>query len=254
MRKVVFALAGLCLLAACGPKHFITDKQFRDTVEEDFRNRTIQVGMSVFADLQEDPAVDQKPILEEEEALKFLYAYMPLADITDYTPAFYLENVKAAFATRSLWNVPEREFRHFVLPLRVNNENLDSARVVFARELLPRITGLSMQDAILEVNHWCHEKMTYPGPEYAGRHPGGEPLVPRKGDLSAFRRPHVFAAEPGEKRPGPLWGTVYLLRNGAALRGHSRPSGVYAPLGPYRRQPRLGGSLGRWAMVVPGCL
>ena len=161
MRKVVFALAGLCLLAACGPKHFITDKDFRATVEEDFRNRTVQVGMSIFADLEEDPAVDQKPSLEEEEALKFLYAYMPLADITDYTPAFYLENVKAAFATRSLWNVPEREFRHFVLPLRVNNESLDSARVVFARELLPRIQGLSMQDAILEVNHWCHEKVTY---------------------------------------------------------------------------------------------
>ncbi len=48
-----------------------------------------------------------------------------------------------------------------MLPLRVNNESLDSARVVFARELLPRIQGLSMQEAILEVNHWCHEKVTY---------------------------------------------------------------------------------------------
>jgi transglutaminase-like putative cysteine protease len=149
MRKVVIALAGLCLLAACGPKHFITNKDFRATVEEDFRNRAVRVDLAVAA----NP--------EEEEALKFLYAYMPLADVTDYTPAFFLENVRAAFATRSLWNVPEREFRHFVLPLRVNNESLDSARVVFARELLPRITGLSMQDAILEVNHWCHEKVTY---------------------------------------------------------------------------------------------
>ena len=153
MRKVVFALAGLCLLAACGPKHFITDKDFRATVEEDFEARTDMMDLDIFLDLAEDPTVDQMPNLEEEEALKFLYAYMPLADVTDYTPAFYLENVKAAFATRSMWNVPEREFRHFVLPLRVNNENLDSARVVFARELLPRIQGMSMQDAILEVNH-----------------------------------------------------------------------------------------------------
>jgi len=161
MRKVVFALAGLCLLAACGPKHFITDKDFRATVEEDFQARTDLVDLDIFKDLADDPAVGTMPNVEEQEALKFLYAYMPLADVTDYTPAFYLENVKAAFATRSLWNVPEREFRHFVLPLRVNNENLDSARVVFARELLPRIQGMSMQEAILEVNHWCHEKVTY---------------------------------------------------------------------------------------------
>ena len=49
----------------------------------------------------------------------------------------------------------------FVLPLRVNNESLDSSRVVFQRELMPRIEGLSMEEAILEVNHWCHEKVTY---------------------------------------------------------------------------------------------
>ena len=98
---------------------------------------------------------------QERQALEFLYAYMPLADVTDYSTEFYLENVRAALATRPLWNVPEREFRHFVLPLRVNNESLDSARVVFARELLPRLEGMSMQDAILEVNHWCHEKVTY---------------------------------------------------------------------------------------------
>ena len=100
---------------------------------------------------------------QEKEALEFLYAYMPLADVTDYPSDFYLQNVRVAFQAREEmgWNVPEREFRHFVLPLRVNNENLDSARTVFYRELKPRVQGLSMADAILEVNHWCHEKVTY---------------------------------------------------------------------------------------------
>ena len=46
------------------------------------------------------------------------------------------------------WNVPEEVFRHFVLPVRVNNESLDSARTVFYRELAPRVKGLSMADAI----------------------------------------------------------------------------------------------------------
>ena len=100
---------------------------------------------------------------EEFEALEFLYAYMPLADLTDYSTGYYLQNVRASFTARNEmgWNVPEREFRHFVLPIRANNENLDTSRVVFYRELKPRIEGMSMQDAILEVNHWCHEKLTY---------------------------------------------------------------------------------------------
>ena len=57
--------------------------------------------------------------------------------------------------------MPELLFRHFVLPMRVNNEPLDSSRAIFLNELKPRVKGLSMRDAILEVNHWCHEKVTY---------------------------------------------------------------------------------------------
>ncbi|MCX6248200.1 MAG: transglutaminase-like domain-containing protein [Bacteroidetes bacterium] len=50
-----------------------------------------------------------------------------------------------------------------MLPVRVNNENLDSSRWVFFSELKDRIRKLSMKDAALEVNHWCHEKVTYKG-------------------------------------------------------------------------------------------
>ena len=99
----------------------------------------------------------------EQEAMDFLYAYMPAADEADYPREFFLENVRQSLKTREEmgWGVLEREFRHFVLPLRVNNESLDTARMAFYRELKPRVQGLSMQEAILEVNHWCHEKVTY---------------------------------------------------------------------------------------------
>lgn len=43
----------------------------------------------------------------------------------------------------------------------MNNENLDDSRKVFYGELKERVKGLSMKDAILEVNHWCHEKVVY---------------------------------------------------------------------------------------------
>ncbi|MDE5713792.1 MAG: transglutaminase-like domain-containing protein, partial [Muribaculaceae bacterium] len=90
---------------------------------------------------------------------------MSLPDRTDYSEQFYLDNIDASLRAREElpWgkSVPEREFMYFVLPVRVNNENLDNSRMVFYEELKDRVKGLSMKDAILEVNHWCHEKVTY---------------------------------------------------------------------------------------------
>ncbi len=103
--------------------------------------------------------------LTRQEALDFLYGAMSLPDKTDYPASFYEANVDASLRTRAEmpWgsSVPDREFLHFVLPVRVNNENLDTARMAFYAELKDRVSGLSMRDAILEVNHWCHEKVTY---------------------------------------------------------------------------------------------
>lgn len=101
----------------------------------------------------------------EREALQFLYAYMPLADVTDYSIEFHLENVRATLEARNdmPWGktVPDLLWRHFVLPLRVNNEALDMSRPIFFKELKERVAGMSMEEAILEVNHWCHEHVTY---------------------------------------------------------------------------------------------
>lgn len=102
---------------------------------------------------------------EEKKILTFLYAYMPLADITDYPTSFFMNNIRYSLKARKemTWGskVPENLFKHFVIPIRVNNEALDSSRVVFYNELKERVNGKSMYDAILEVNHWCHEKVTY---------------------------------------------------------------------------------------------
>ncbi|MDE6338574.1 MAG: transglutaminase-like domain-containing protein [Muribaculaceae bacterium] len=101
----------------------------------------------------------------EEDALKFLYAYIPTPDAVDMDGDFFLENVRLALQAREEmpWGkkVPDREWRHFVLPVRVNNENPDNSRKIFYEELKERVKGLSMKDAILEVNHWCHEKVSY---------------------------------------------------------------------------------------------
>ena len=100
-----------------------------------------------------------------EDYVAFLYQFMPQPDKTDYSRDFYEKNVALALEAKAAlpWGktVPEREFRHFVVPVRVNNENLDNSREVFYKALKPRVEKLNMKDAILEVNHWCHEHVTY---------------------------------------------------------------------------------------------
>ena len=103
--------------------------------------------------------------LTQEQALDFLYKYMPLPDKVDYDTAFYRQNVETSFLAREEmpWGktIPQREFLHFVLPVRVNNENMDESRMKFYADLKDRVKNLSMKDAILEVNHWCHERVSY---------------------------------------------------------------------------------------------
>lgn len=101
----------------------------------------------------------------KDDYVDFLYKYMPLPDKADYPRSFYEKNVALSLQAKAEmpWGktVPEREFRHFVVPVRVNNENLDNSREVFYQALKPRVENLSIKEAILEVNHWCHEHVTY---------------------------------------------------------------------------------------------
>ena len=108
-----------------------------------------------------------KTDFNEEAALNFLYQYMPLGDNVDYSREYYQECVQFAFKAKAElpWgaSIPEREFKHFVLPPRVNNESLDRFRATYYEELKGRVQRLSLYDAALEVNHWCHEHVSYKG-------------------------------------------------------------------------------------------
>ena len=88
---------------------------------------------------------------------------MPLPDNLQYPREYWEQNVNKTLEVREKmgWDIPEREFRHFVLPLRVNNETLDDFRTLYADTLCARVQGMSLADAALEINHWCHEQATY---------------------------------------------------------------------------------------------
>ncbi len=164
MKQVNLTLLFTLLLSICSctnKEHFINDEEYRNQVIMDYdaKERSMIHG-DLFRDLH---VFDMTT--KEQEAMMFLYAYMPSSDVVDKSASYYLDNVRLTFAALKEFEwgnvIPEDLVRHFILPIRVNNENLDDSRGVFFDELKDRVKGLSMKDAILEVNHWCHEKVVY---------------------------------------------------------------------------------------------
>lgn len=158
-------LVSLCCVAAlvtsCCGDAFIKDGAVRRQVAKDFEIRRDMLAETDVLEVFDDATLTAR----ERGALEFLYAYMPLGDALNLDGAYFLKNVRLSEQARAEmpWgaSVPDDVYRHFVLPLRVNNENLDNAREVFYNELHDRVAGMSMTEAILEINHWCHEKVTY---------------------------------------------------------------------------------------------
>lgn len=123
--------------------------------QEEYEKKLRKVPYSLMQEMNES----------EQECMKFLYEFMPLSDIADYDPKLFLQ-----FVRHSLWvkeNMPwgdiidHNDFLNYVLHFRVNNEDLEFYSSVFYEELAPRIKGLTMEEAAIEVNYWCFEKATY---------------------------------------------------------------------------------------------
>lgn len=102
---------------------------------------------------------------EEQVLMKFLYGTMPLRDAGEYDFSVFL-----GFARHSLmvyehmeWcqEIPEDIFLHHILYYRVNTENIEDCRQFFYDKLIDRVKGLSVRDAVLEINYWCAENGTY---------------------------------------------------------------------------------------------
>ena len=164
IKNLVLAFFVMSMMFSCADNttHFISDAQQRADVKAD-----LEAKMAEFPNGDYFKILNEEMPQNEKEAGEFLYAYMFDGDLTDYSGEFYHNNVKAAFKAREEmpWgkDIPEREFNHFVMPVRVNNENLDDSRFVFYEELKDRVKDLSLYDAVLEINHWCHEKANYKG-------------------------------------------------------------------------------------------
>lgn len=168
-KRILYLILLFCLsfspLMSYAQNHFLKDEAYRDRVHQQFLKRkkmAAERNEILFGVFEKEKMTE-----EEKQALEFLFAYMPLSDLADYNGNFFLGQIRSAFKARDYFDwgktIPDDIFRHFVLVYRVNNEDLDNSRDVFFDELKDRVKGMSMEQAALEVNHWCHEKVTYRG-------------------------------------------------------------------------------------------
>lgn len=159
--RLTLLFAAAALLSSSCQKHFISNAEVREAVHKAFEERRAHFTQGdIFAIFDQG-----KMTSEERGAMEFLYSAMSSADMGDYEGEYFLDNVRMSLRARQqmAWgkDVPEDLFRHFVLPIRVNNERLDEFRMIYYDTLRMRVEGMSLHDAVLEINHWCHEKVTY---------------------------------------------------------------------------------------------
>lgn len=102
---------------------------------------------------------------DETFCMKYLYAYMPLTDMADYSPELFLKFTKHSLKVKEImpWgkNIEEADFLNYILQYRVNNENIEFFCEYFFNELYEKVKNLSMYDAIIEANYWALSKATY---------------------------------------------------------------------------------------------
>ncbi|WP_029451202.1 transglutaminase domain-containing protein [Clostridium algidicarnis] len=138
-----------------------------------YTNEVQEYANSKFCDMLEICGGKKEDILykislcneEERFLIKYLYASMNVHDIFSYDFELFYEYVKHAIFLRETctwtYKIPEDIFLNYVVHYRINNEEIEDCRKTFYDMLNYKLTNKSMEEAILEVNYWCAEKVTY---------------------------------------------------------------------------------------------
>lgn len=102
---------------------------------------------------------------DEKTLLQLAYGSLPASDVGSVPFSVLHRYARHALFLREnnpfCQELPEDLFLHFVYYPRINSEDISDCRPLFYRLIAPRLEGLEMDAAVLEVNRWCAEQMTY---------------------------------------------------------------------------------------------
>ncbi len=103
---------------------------------------------------------------QDREAMAFLVSNLPPVDLATADSSFLLTTVRLAKEAREKFpwgkSVPDDVYLAYVLPPRVSQEPLEDWRPFLLEQLSERLEGItSMEEAALEVNRWCGERVGY---------------------------------------------------------------------------------------------
>ena len=144
-------------------------KDFLEQINEGFEVQMERIGTK----RAQVEAVMAQSTAKEAEAMRCLYAGMPVSDAADYEPELLQQFAKHGVY---LWEegpfagkIPEDVFAGYVLLHRVNNEDITFNRRLFHDQLIDKIQGMTMEDAAIYVNYWCASQVTYQGTDMRTR-------------------------------------------------------------------------------------
>lgn len=155
-----FLAITIIFLTSCTHDGIFPNSEYKSLTENTFNSKKIEYGedspiFSIF---------NKELTTNEYQSLQFLYAYAPNSDM-NVDHDLMLNHVRTSLKAREemAWgdSISNEMFLHFVLPIRVNNEPLDSFRSQYYETLKARVANMSMQQAALEVNYWCQENVIY---------------------------------------------------------------------------------------------
>ena len=133
----------------------------REYSEKKFREREA-LYIRIRPELQEGLASCTE---EESILMKLLYGTMPFSDAGEYSFDVFLNYVRHSLMLRRTvdWcrELPKDIFIRDVLYYRINSEKIEDCRPFFYDQLKDRIKGMPMERAVLEVNYWAAEHVTY---------------------------------------------------------------------------------------------
>ena len=143
----------------------------QDYAERRFRERA-EIYAPIFSEIESGLSCCAQ---EEAVLMRFLYGTMPVRDAGEYGFEVFLSYVRHALWLRDNveWcrRLPEDIFVHYVLYYRINTEDISDCRPFFYERLKDRIAGLSLEEAVREINYWCAEHAAYESTD-------AEPLPP----------------------------------------------------------------------------